>query len=130
MVHEERSALFRLFRNSFLGLALGADKQNSFALPGKIAHEAARFAEHLQGFLQVNNVNPVALAKNIFLHLWIPAPRLVTEVNSGLQQLFHCNFYCHYSSLLNSCLPGLRSGGFPPLAFLTQNSLLPASCRP
>ena len=98
MVHKERSAFFRFFRDGFLGLALGADKQNCFPLAGKIADEAARFAEHFEGFLQVNNVNPVALAKNVFFHFRIPAPRLVTEVDSGLQQLFHRNFYCHYSS--------------------------------
>jgi hypothetical protein len=41
--------------------------------------------------LQIDNVNAVALAKDVLFHLWVPAPYLVTEVNTGLQQLFHGN---------------------------------------
>jgi len=67
-------------------------------LSGKFAHEAARFAEHFEGFLKIDNVNAVAFAENVLLHFRVPAPRLVTEVNSGLQQLFHRNFYCQVSS--------------------------------
>jgi hypothetical protein len=43
--------------------------------------------------LQVDDVNAIALAKDVFLHLWVPAPYLVAEVNAGLQQLFHGNRY-------------------------------------
>src|SRR5262249_54183984 len=42
--------------------------------------------------------------KDVFLHLGIPAPRLVTEMNSGLQQFLHGDFYRHCSSFLDSCL--------------------------
>src|SRR5271167_4361026 len=98
MVHKERAAALRLFSHSFLRLPLGAHKQNGLTLRGKIANKPARLAEHLEGFLQVNNVDPVALSENIFLHLRIPSSRLVAEVNSSLQQLFHRNFYCQVSS--------------------------------
>ena len=56
------------------------------ALRGEFADKAAGFAEHLQGLLQIDDVNAVAFAENIFLHFRIPAARLVAEVNSGLQQ--------------------------------------------
>src|SRR6185295_19076771 len=35
--------------------------------------------------------NAIALAKDVFLHLWVPAPYLVAKVNTGLQQFFHGN---------------------------------------
>jgi hypothetical protein len=41
--------------------------------------------------LKIDDVNAIALAKDVFLHLWVPAPYLVAEVNTGLQQLFHGN---------------------------------------
>ncbi len=98
VVHKERPAAFRLFGDRFLGLPLGAHKQYGSTLRGEFAHEAARFAEHLEGFLQVDNVDAVAFTENVLLHLRVPASRLVTEVNSGLQQLFHRNFYCQVTS--------------------------------
>jgi hypothetical protein len=98
VVHKERSAALRFLGDSLLRLPLGSHKQNRFALRGKIANKPASLAEHLEGLLQINNVNPVAFSENIFLHLRIPATRLVAEVNSSLQQLFHRNFYCQVSS--------------------------------
>ena len=98
VIHEVRTAALRFFGDGFLGLTLGADKQNGSTVTGDFADEAAGFAEHLQGFLQVDDVNAVALPEDIFLHLGIPTARLVTEVNAGLQQLLHGDFYCHFSS--------------------------------
>ena len=45
--------------------------------------------EHLQGLLQVDDVNPVALAEDVFLHLGIPALGLMPEVNASFEQLLH-----------------------------------------
>src|SRR5581483_5199557 len=42
-------------------------------------------------FLQVDNVDPVTFAKDVFLHLWIPALGLVPEVNAGFEQFLHRN---------------------------------------
>src|SRR5664280_1149742 len=47
------------------------------------------FLEHLQRLLQVNDVNSIALAEDIFLHLRVPTLRLVPEVNPGFEQLLH-----------------------------------------
>src|SRR4029077_15800978 len=79
VIYEELAALLGLFGDRFLRLALGADKQNALARGGNFADEAARFAEHLQRFLKIDNVNAVALAEDVFLHLRIPTPGLVTE---------------------------------------------------
>ena len=94
VVHVEHAAALRLFGDGFLRLALGAQEKNSFALAGQLGDVTSRVAKHLQGLLQVNDVDSIALAENVFLHLRVPTPRLVAEVNSSLQQLFHRNFNC------------------------------------
>ena len=43
----------------------------------------------LEGLAQVDEVDPVALTEDEALHLRVPSPRLVAEVDSGLQQLPH-----------------------------------------
>jgi len=43
------------------------------------------------GFLQINDVNAVALTENVFLHFRVAAPNLMAEVNSRLKQFFHRN---------------------------------------
>ena len=53
--------------------------------------EPERVTKHALGLLQVNNVNSVALAKDVFLHLRIPAPHLVAELHAGFQKFFHRN---------------------------------------
>jgi hypothetical protein len=101
MIDEKRTAALRLFGDRFLSLTFGTDKQNSAPLPGDVGDEPAGFAEHLQGFLQVDDVNAIASPR------YIPSScsnaRLVTEMNTGLQQLLHGDFYCHFPSLLDGC---------------------------
>src|SRR5258708_14763569 len=41
--------------------------------------------------MQVDDVDSVTFAKDVFLHLWIPALGLVREVNAGFEQFFHAN---------------------------------------
>src|SRR5258708_29753717 len=41
--------------------------------------------------MQVDDVDSVTFAKDVFLHLWIPALGLVPEVNAGFEQFFHAN---------------------------------------
>src|SRR5262249_56230205 len=52
-------------------------------------HVAVRLAELLEGLLQVDDVDPVALAEDVLLHLRVPPLGLMAEVHSGLQQLLH-----------------------------------------
>jgi hypothetical protein len=58
-------------------------------LRGHFAHEAGGVLEHFQGFLQVDYVDAVAFAEDVFLHLRIPALGLVPEVNTGFEQFLH-----------------------------------------
>jgi hypothetical protein len=50
-----------------------------------------RFLEQTERLLQVDDVDAVAFAENVLLHLGIPALRLVSEVDAGLQEFLHCN---------------------------------------
>ena len=79
------------FSNGFLGLTLGAHEENDLPFPRQIGNELGGFLEELEGLLQVDNVNPVALPVDVFLHLGVPAPRLVAEVYSRLQEFLHGN---------------------------------------
>jgi hypothetical protein len=91
LVDEEHAAAIRFFRNRILCLTLGPDKENDFSLSNDIGYELSRLLEEFESLLQVDDVDAVALAKNVLLHLWIPALRLVAEVNAGLQKFFHCD---------------------------------------
>ena len=98
MIDVEHCAAPSFFRNGLLGLALGAYKEDHTPLTGQLADEAARIAEHLEGLLQIDDMNSIAFAEDILLHLRVPAAGLVAEVHTGLQQLLHCNFNCQLTS--------------------------------
>src|ERR1039458_7377697 len=72
-----------------LAFSLGSHEQHVLALGGHFAHEAGGVLEHFQGFLQVDYVDSVAFAEDVFLHLRIPALGLVPEVNTGFEQFLH-----------------------------------------
>ena len=44
-----------------------------------------------QRLAQVDEIDPVALTQDVALHLRVPSPRLVAEVDPGLQELSHGN---------------------------------------
>ena len=77
------------FGDGFLRLALGADEQDVLALRGHFDYIPGGVLEQLQGLLQVDDVDSVTFAEDVFLHLWIPALGLVPEVNAGFEQFFH-----------------------------------------
>ncbi len=60
-------------------------------MPGgrEVRDELGGLLEHLQGLLQVDDVNAVALAEDVLLHLGVPALGLMPEVNSRFEQLLH-----------------------------------------
>ena len=79
----------RLFGDRVLRLALGAHEEHDLALGRQVLHKFRRFLEHLQRLLQVDDVDPVALSEDVFLHLGIPALGLMPEVNTRFEQLLH-----------------------------------------
>ena len=91
VVHVEHAAAVGLLENGILRLALGADEQDALALGREVGDERGSFLEELERLLQVDDVDPVALAEDVLLHLRIPALGLMTEVNASFQKLFHRN---------------------------------------
>ena len=84
----------RFIADGILRLLLGAHKKHGFAVGRQIAHEHIRFLQLADRFLQVDDINAVALRKNIRGHFGVPAAGLVSEVDAGLQQLLH-GYDCH-----------------------------------
>src|SRR5207244_7272527 len=78
-------ALLRFFGHDVLRLALGADEEDRLSVRGKIGQELFGFAEPLHRLVQIDDVDAVPLSENVFLHLRIPALRLVAEMYAGLQ---------------------------------------------
>ena len=50
--------------------------------------------EFLNGLLQVNDVDAVALGEDVLCHLGVPAAGLMTEMHAGFEKLFH-RYDCH-----------------------------------
>src|ERR671922_34227 len=72
-----------------LSLPLRPDEQDGAALRREVAREAHRLLEQVRGLLQIDDVDAAALREDEAAHLWIPASRLVAEMDTGLQQLSH-----------------------------------------
>jgi uncharacterized Zn-binding protein involved in type VI secretion len=60
---------------------------NGFGPAGQLQGKVACLVEQALGLQQVDDVNAVAFTEDETAHLRVPATRLVTEVDSGLQQL-------------------------------------------
>ena len=81
----------RLVLDGVLRLLLRADEQDGAAPLRDVAEELPRFLETLRRLREVDDVDAAALGEDEAAHLRVPAPRLVAEVDSGLQQLAHRN---------------------------------------
>src|SRR6185312_9054686 len=101
--------------DGLLGLPLGAHEENALALRRELLNERGHLVEELESLLQVNDVDAVALAEDVLLHLRVPTPGLVPEVDSGLQQFLHRDFY-QANLLLSLALTELETS---PGALLT-----------
>src|SRR5439155_4664406 len=64
-------------------------EEHGSAALGEVAHERLGLFQALGGLLQVDDVDAAALAEDEAFHLRVPAARLVTEMDSGLQELSH-----------------------------------------
>ena len=75
--------------DGFLCLALGANKQDGSTISNRIADDIVSSSQVFDRLLQVNDVNAVALGKNIRAHERIPLVGTVTKVHPAFQQGFH-----------------------------------------
>ena len=79
-----------LLADDVLGLLLGADEEDRAAARRRRRRRSGRRARtRLDRLLQVDDVDAVAGAEDVRLHLRVPALGLVAEVDAGLEQLLH-----------------------------------------
>ncbi len=93
VVHERRPAAGSLLADDVARLALGAHEQDRALVRGELAHEFQRLVVLLEGALEVDDVDLVALAEDERRHLRVPVAGLVAEVDPGLQHFSHRD--CH-----------------------------------
>ena len=91
VVDIEHVAALGFALDAFLGLLLGADEQDGLAFHRQVAHEHVRFVNLLDGLLQVDDVDAVALSEDVLSHLGVPAAGLMTEVHARFQKVLHRN---------------------------------------
>ena len=83
-----------LLLDSGLGLLLGADEENVSTVSDGLLDEVERLVDVINGLLQIDDVNRVAIREDVTLHLRVPTAGLVPEVHAGFKQLAHGND-CH-----------------------------------
>jgi hypothetical protein len=74
------------------GLLLGADEQHGAAAAGDGRGELPRVAQQALRLEEVDDVDAVALTEDEPAHLRVPAARLMTEMDTRLQQLTDADF--------------------------------------
>src|SRR6266851_946285 len=72
-----------------LRLALGADEEYAAAAGDSVAQLLQSAVEHRHRLLEVDDMDAVANAEEVGLHLRIPAAGVVAEMNASFEQLAH-----------------------------------------
>ena len=85
LVNIEHVAAGSFFLHSLLSLFLGTNEQNAFAGSSNLTDEVVSFVNLLHGFLQVNDVDTIALGEDVGSHLGVPTTGLVTKVYTSFK---------------------------------------------
>ena len=89
LVDIRHATLFSKAGDRVLCLLLSADEKDRTTVGDQIANESVGSLDTYESLLKIDDVNIVALSKDEAIHLGVPTTGLVTEVNSGFQQLTH-----------------------------------------
>src|SRR5438105_4442219 len=89
LIDEVHSGALRFLGDRLLRLLLCADKEDLPAVGGQVPHEDVGLLDARQRLLKVDDVDPVPLHEDEALHLRVPAAGLMSEVDSGLEELLH-----------------------------------------
>ena len=89
LVDVGHAALLGVAAHRVLRLLLGADEHDHAAAGDEVADEAVGAFDAGERLLEIDDVDAVALAEDEALHLRVPAPGLVSEVDAGLEHLAH-----------------------------------------
>src|SRR5208283_3007055 len=114
----------RLLGDDFLGLLLGADVQDRAAVGDGLLDELVRAVDVVEGLLEVDDVDAVALGEDVALHLRVPAAGLVPEVNAALQELLHGDDRSHAGGPF---VPAPRRKGADATRFASWRPYAPAA---
>jgi hypothetical protein len=87
--HVGHAATSGFARDGVAGRALGADEQHAPALGDHVLHEGRRLDVQGQRLLEIDDVDPVALAEDEGGHLRVPEAGLVSEMDARFQHLPH-----------------------------------------
>ena len=83
--------------NRLLGLLLGTDEEDALPASDGVANELEGVVQPLNGLGEIDDVDPVALGKDVLAHLRVPAAGLVSKVDARLEQLLHGGG-CHFGA--------------------------------
>ena len=86
-IHVRHLAALGPLLDRVLCLLLGPDEEDHAALGRHFANEVSRLLQQLLRLEEIDDVDPLPLPVDEAAHSRVPAPRLVTEMNPGLQQL-------------------------------------------
>ena len=98
LVHVRHTRLLGVAADGILGLLLGTDEHDRATLGRQITGEVVRGLDTGEGLLEIDDVDPAALTEDEPLHLRVPPPGLVSEVDARFQHLPHGDD-CHDLSL-------------------------------
>src|SRR5207244_3815135 len=100
-------------RDAVAGPPLGAHEDVRPAAAGEVRGERLRVTQQPLGLLQVDDVNPLALAEDEAAHLRVPAPGLVPEVDSRLEQVRDRDLFHTAPFFVSDCARGSRTDPAP-----------------
>ena len=103
LVDERHSHPAGLLGDGLLRLLLGADVEDGPAVGDGLLDELVGAVDEIQRLLQVDDVDAVALGEDEALHLRVPAPGLVPEVDAALKELPHGDDRGHAGVPFLSC---------------------------
>ena len=95
LIDVRHATTLSLFAHRLLSLLLCTYKENATALACAVLEERVRFVGIEHGLLEIENVNAVTLAKDIWFHLGVPAAGLVTIVATSLEERTDIDLYSH-----------------------------------
>ena len=107
-----------------LGLLLGSDEQDVAAASDDLLDEVVGGVDALNGLLEVDDVDAVALGEDEALHLGVPATSLVPEVDTAVKELAHGNDGHDGPSVCAERLLDARSFGGRPSCARTRPRVL------
>ena len=89
MIDVRHSRTLCLFSDNLGCSALGADEQDFFLFIGEVGNLFESIIECWDGVFQIDDVNLVPGAENVWLHLWVPVAALVSEMYSCAEHFLH-----------------------------------------